>query len=464
MNIAEAKEQIKNSISLYFRKDTGGKPVIPLESQRPLFLYGPPGIGKTAVVEQVARELGLGLVSYSMTHHTRQSALGLPEIVQKQYGDVRFQITEYTMSEIIAAIYESMVETGQKKGILFLDEINCVSETLIPAMLQFMQYKSFGRHQLPEGWVVVTAGNPTAYNRSAREFDVAMMDRVKCIRIEPDYPAWRNYSADRSLHPAVLSYLDTKPSSFYKVEARSGAEDFVTARAWTDLGYMIASCEGVGFPVDRKLIEQYIQSPEIAEDFAAWYDLFHKYRGSYDLDAILNGQADAELVCRAAEAAFDERLVLIDLLLEQLAGEAEHADDEALLLDELRPLLRKLRDNSTWEEEIILSDAAKDFFRVNGKDDFARCRKAYEEKVAELKEDSEALKSRLDALLTFGKEAWDEGQEILTILSRMTASPALAAFVARFGSDAYYEASKRLLFSERQAEIQRELRSFEESL
>ena len=74
------------------------------------------------------------------------------------------------------------------------------------------------------------------------------------------------------------------------------------------------------------------------------------------------------------------------------------------------------------------------------------------------------MRNRLDAIFTFAKEAWDEGQEILTLLSRITASPALAAFIARFGSDAYYEASRRLLFTERQAEIQQELRAFEESL
>ena len=463
MNIADAKEQIKNSVILYFRKNDEGKPVIPLESQRPLFLYGPPGIGKTAVVEQVAKELGLGLVSYSMTHHTRQSALGLPEIVQKQYGEISFEITEYTMSEIIASIYECMEETGQKQGILFLDEINCVSETLIPAMLQFLQYKSFGRHRVPDGWVVITAGNPTAYNRSAREFDIAMMDRVKCIRIEADYSAWRSYAAEQGLHPSVLSYLDMKPSGFYRVEAQSGAENFVTARAWTDLGYMIASCESVDFPVDRKLIEQYIQASDIAEDFAAWYDLFHKYRGHYDLDAILNGQADAELVCRAAEAVFDERLVLVELLLDRLAAEAEQVVDSAMLLDELRPLLRQLRDDGEWNQEAELSPKADEFFRSNGTN-FDHCRLAYEEQVALLREDSNTVRNRLDAIFTFAKEAWDEGQEILTLLSRITASPALAAFIARFGSDAYYEASRRLLFTERQAEIQQELRAFEESL
>ena len=72
MNIKQAKEQIKNAMTAYFTKNQFGAYVIPLEKQRPIFLMGPPGIGKTAIMEQIAQELGVGLVSYSMTHHTRQ--------------------------------------------------------------------------------------------------------------------------------------------------------------------------------------------------------------------------------------------------------------------------------------------------------------------------------------------------------------------------------------------------------
>ncbi len=85
----------------YFTKDEFGAYRIPIEKQRPVFMVGPPGIGKTAIMEQIAAELGVGLVSYSMTHHTRQSALGLPYITEKEYGGKNYQVTEYTMSEII---------------------------------------------------------------------------------------------------------------------------------------------------------------------------------------------------------------------------------------------------------------------------------------------------------------------------------------------------------------------------
>ena len=108
MNIAQAKEYIKDTVCMYLKKDEFGDYRIPVMRQRPIFLLGAPGIGKTAVMSQVASELNIALVSYSMTHHTRQSALGLPFIEDKQYGGESYKVSEYTMSEIIASIYDTM--------------------------------------------------------------------------------------------------------------------------------------------------------------------------------------------------------------------------------------------------------------------------------------------------------------------------------------------------------------------
>lgn len=121
MNIKEAKEEIQRAITSYLMKDEFGDYVISRVRQRPVLLIGDPGIGKTAIMEQIAEDLGIGLVSYSMTHHTRQSAIGLPKIEQKVYGGKEYSVSEYTMSEIIASVYDKMEETGLKEGILFLD-------------------------------------------------------------------------------------------------------------------------------------------------------------------------------------------------------------------------------------------------------------------------------------------------------------------------------------------------------
>ena len=104
MHIKRAKQEIKDSIEAYLKKDAYGEYVIPSIRQRPLLLMGPPGIGKTQIMEQVARECGIALVSYTITHHTRQSAIGLPFIKERMFGGTAYQITEYTMSEIIASV------------------------------------------------------------------------------------------------------------------------------------------------------------------------------------------------------------------------------------------------------------------------------------------------------------------------------------------------------------------------
>ena len=113
-----------------------------------------PGIGKTQIMEQIARECEIGLVAYTITHHTRQSAVGLPFIKEEQYDGKTYSVTEYTMSEIIASVYRKIEEGGRKEGILFIDEINCVSETLAPTIRNFLQCKTFGNQAVPEGWII----------------------------------------------------------------------------------------------------------------------------------------------------------------------------------------------------------------------------------------------------------------------------------------------------------------------
>ena len=200
---------------------------------------GPPGIGKTQIMEQIARKCGIALVSYTITHHTRQSAVGLPFIREKVYQDRTCSVTEYTMSEIIASVYEKMEWTGLKEGILFLDEINCVSETLAPTMLQFLQCKMFGNQKVPEGWIIVAAGNPPEYNKSVREFDIVTLDRLKRIDIEENYNVWREYAYEAGIDPVILAYLELRKSHFYRVENTVDGKQFVTARGWEDLSELL---------------------------------------------------------------------------------------------------------------------------------------------------------------------------------------------------------------------------------
>ena len=318
MNIAQAKEEIKHSVEAYLKKDAKGNYRIPVIRQRPILMMGPPGIGKTQIMEQIAEECGIGLVAYTITHHTRQSAVGLPMIEHMNYEGQQFAVTEYTMSEIIAGIYRLMKETGKREGILFIDEINCVSETLTPAMLQFLQCKTFGNQPIPAGWIIVAAGNPPEYNKSVREFDLVTLDRVRYLTIEADLEVWMNYAADQHVHGVILSYLKLRPKNFYRIRADVDGQRFVTARGWEDLSALLLAYEEIGVKVTEEMIGEYLRDPQIAEDFYAYYELYRKYQDDYGIPEILQGHVEKAVYARLLQAQLDERIAVVYLILDAL--------------------------------------------------------------------------------------------------------------------------------------------------
>ncbi len=498
MNIQEAKEQIEKAVQIYLTKDEYGNYRIPIERQRPVFVIGPPGIGKTAIMEQIAEDLGIALVSYSMTHHTRQSALGLPFSSHKNYQGTEFDVSEYTMSEIIASVYEMMERSGKNEGILFLDEINCVSETLAPSMLQFLQYKMFGKHRVPAGWVVATAGNPPQFNRSVREFDVVTMDRLKVMEVEADYPTWRNYAVNRGVHGSILTYLDIKKSDFFVIENTVDGKSYVTARGWEDLSETIYLYEENGFAVDETLIGQYLRNKRISREFAAYYDLYQKYKRDYRVAEILGGAADEDIRWRVKNAGFDERLSLIGLLLDAVQGEIrENVERE----DALRKLLRILRDvrdtlgslertdqeqilnvlRANWEalEHMIeREDTAKSLSATERKeyqmvvetlkadaqairmndvthagDALTLIRARFDAEVARMKSDREQISAQLSNLFCFVEDNLGTGNEMLVLVTDLTVNGSSAKFLNRCSCPEYEKYNKEFQLYERQREI-----------
>ncbi len=325
MNIKEAKQEIINTVKAYLCKNAEGEYRIPAIRQRPVLLMGPPGIGKTQIMEQIASECGIGLVSYTITHHTRQSAVGLPMIKTEEFDGKEYSVTEYTMSEIISGVYKAVKEQGHREGILFIDEINCVSETLIPTMLQFLQCKTFGNQKVPEGWIIVAAGNPPEFNRSVREFDMVTYDRLRVINIDADLEVWREYAREREIHNAILSYLDIRPQNFYRVEADVDGLKFVTARGWEDMSSLMYVYEELRISINAGVVGEFLHNEDIAEDFAAYYDLYNKYRDDYGINNILAGNATSDIYRRMINADYDERLTVVNLLLDTLNKHFKYA-------------------------------------------------------------------------------------------------------------------------------------------
>lgn len=454
MNIAEAKEQIKRSVKIYLTKNDDGTYKIPVQKQRPVFLYGAPGIGKTAIMEQISEELGISLVTYSMTHHTRQSALGLPFIEKKMYGGKEYDISKYTMSEIIAAVYDKIEESGKDEGILFLDEINCVSETLGPAMLQFLQYKVFGNHKVPEGWVVVTAGNPPEFNRSVHEFDVVTMDRLKIMEIEPDYEAWKNYAINKGIHKSIMTYLDIRKQDFYEIETTVDGKTYVTARGWEDLSEAIYLYEANEFPVDESLISQYIRNRQILSEFAVYYDLYKKYREDYKIHDILDAKEDASIRLRATKAAFDERITLLGLLTEAIM-----ININSCLKKEDR-LKKKVVDLRRKKRELEINHVSERQPEMRA---FLAEKEAFDTRVAKMKEETELTKKRLSNLFNFVENCFGDGNEMLILITELTVNYNSARFIAEKGCDEYYKFDKKFQLYDRNKELLSEIKELDKN-
>ncbi len=510
MNIKRAKEEIKNTIGAYLLKDKYGAYEIPPVRQRPVLLMGPPGIGKTQIMEQISQECRIALVSYTITHHTRQSAIGLPFIQDRIYDSRRYSVTEYTMSEIVASIYDKIAETGLQEGILFIDEINCVSETLAPTMLQFLQCKTFGNHRIPQGWIIVAAGNPPEYNKSVREFDIVTLDRIKMIPVEADYGVWKEYAQQVNIHPAVISYLDVKQQNFCRIETTVDGKFFATPRGWEDLSRLMEVYEKLHMTVDREVVFQYIQYPAIARDFANYLELYYKYQQDYHIDEILGGKVREGIYHKLEKAPFDERLSVMSLILAALnRGFRETAEKEDRM-ERLLKIFRRLKpksqqadtqpvsggDQSDYgsaaeylegltagmqaerkykQESGILSRREDQLYRdVSGilertlqavKADHRATEEQVWEKVSEIFEEEnrgyEALFDQcaagLEYAFDFMEAAFGGGQEMVVFVTGLNTGLYSLRFLQEYRCERYFRYNKELLFDDQEKEILKQM-------
>ncbi len=481
MNIKEAKQQIQNAITAYLMKDEFGEYRIPLERQRPVFLIGAPGIGKTAIMEQVAQDTGISLVSYSMTHHTRDSVLGMPQIVHRNYTGADFQISEYTMSEIVATLYDTIEATGIKEGILFLDEINCVSETLSPVMLQFLQYKVLGKHQIPNGWVVCTAGNPPKYNKSVNEFDVVTLDRLKKVEVEPSYEIWKEYAYKAQLHTAIICFLEGAEEDFYHVgiDENGTIDSFVTARAWEDLSLMMLLYEEGGIDIDTTLVAQYIQDADITSRFMDYYSKYVEYYNKYYVDDILDGNVTEELINEARNAEGDEKRLLFGMIVESVTRSMKDSLELEKMLKDLQPLLQDtisrlnanfsnreilsqhiMREQSTLEKlskARVISPANKRvmhgiIYRLGiYMDKTTKCRdnpravacivQEFDGEIENMKSVTDKAIKKMQNAFTFVEAVYDEGEELEWLYNELKFNTHSNKFMKKYGFEDYYGGS-----------------------
>jgi len=487
MNILQAKNEIKNTVQAYLSKNSFGEYEIESKNQRPLLLIGPPGIGKTQIMEQISKECQIGLVSYTITHHTRQSAVGLPFIQEKEFQGKTYSITEYTMSEIIASVYSKMEETGLKEGILFIDEINCVSETLAPTMLQFLQNKTFGNQKVPAGWIIVAAGNPSEYNKSVRDFDVVTMDRIRYIHVETDYYVWKEYAISKHIHPMILSYLELKPNNFYTVSTSVDGMEFVTARGWEDLSYLLYTYEKMLLEISQDTIYEYLHHEDIAEDVFAYYLVYKKYQDDYGIDDILNGNVSSSIYARLFNADFDERVSVVNLVMDGLLRQVNIYSFEKKCTDLWFGFLKNYRNHmdvsyvdhvkefiALYHDKLqaeLLSDAQKHEYEfvleqiqkvnvdesLDSKSRFDCSTKPFFKQKENMESIESDLKLQIENVFEFMESAFKNGQEMTIFVTNLTMSAEMALYLSSHTIGIYEKYKQVLLIGSQKARLLDEL-------
>jgi len=506
MNIKQAKNEIKHTVQAYLAKNEAGTYKIPAIRQRPILLMGPPGIGKTQIMEQIAREEKIGLVAYTITHHTRQSAVGLPFIREEEFDGKTYSVTEYTMSEIIASVHRKIRDSKQKEGILFIDEINCVSETLAPTMLQFLQCKTFGNQSIPEGWIIVAAGNPPEYNKSVRDFDMVTLDRLRYLTIDADVRVWKEYARAQHLHGAIMSYLELRPKNFYRVEADVDGLQFVTARGWEDLSNLMVVYEEMNIPVDETVVHEFLHHKEVAEDFAAYIELYRKYQDDYGIQEILNGRVKPEVFARIYAAAFDERLAVTNLLLDGLQSYFVKYSEEKYVTDNWYDFLKLYRagvievenpvqyyEKLVREKEMQIAAYKEAGFYTRREEElqkklldqlkeaiaeldvslftqtkdlaencFMNAKRGFDVQKIVLEESETMVEKALEYAFDFMEQAFSNGQEMVVFVTELTLGKEAVMFLAEHTCERYMKYNQELLIGTKKAELLSELKRDED--
>lgn len=185
-------------------------------------LHGRPGVGKTEIVQTLARRIGAELYDLRLTTIEPQDLRGLP------YFDHAAQRTVWYRPEDLP--------DSDAPAILFLDELTAAAPSLQPTVYGLLQERRVGRHRLPPQVMVIAAGNRVEDGAIAYDMGSALSDRLIHMTVEASAEDWlRHYAVPAGIHPAVAAFIRTRPDLLETTEEslRRGHLVACTPRSWT---------------------------------------------------------------------------------------------------------------------------------------------------------------------------------------------------------------------------------------
>lgn len=181
---------------------------------RPVFIWGAPGIGKSALVEKFADEVGLPCVSLLGSQLAPEDIIGIPQIQD--------DVSTFLPPKMIAK---------KEPYILFLDELNACTQEVQKAFYSLIHEKRIGEYHLPEGSIVIGAGNRAQDSAIVKTMSSALINRMFHVQLKADAKQWLNWAYEEGLHPWVIDYITQRPDHLFS-EPPKTEEPYSTPRSW----------------------------------------------------------------------------------------------------------------------------------------------------------------------------------------------------------------------------------------
>ncbi len=181
----------------------------------PVFVWGPPGIGKSSVINQFSSEVGMECVPLLGSQLAPEDLIGIPQI----QGDVsRF-------------VPPSMI-VRKSEFCLFIDELNIASSEIQKAFYSLILDKRIGEYTLPKGSIVIGAGNRSADSALVRQMPSALINRMIHVHLKVDHRIWLEWAVNNGVNQWVIEYIKARPSHLATEIAPTNESPFSTPRAW----------------------------------------------------------------------------------------------------------------------------------------------------------------------------------------------------------------------------------------
>ena len=232
--------------------------------QRPLFLWGPPGIGKSELVADIAQELNGYMIDLRLGQMEPTDIRGIP-FYNKDAGKMDWAEPIDLPSEELAEQYPIVV--------LFLDEMNSAAPSVQAAAYQLILNRRIGKYKLPKNVVLVAAGNRESDKGVTYRMPTPLANRFIHQEMKVDFSSWQEWAVTHNIHKDVIGYLCSNKQDLYDFDPKSSSRAFATPRSWSFVSEILADDDG-----DEETITNLI-SGTIGEGLAIKFNAHRKISG-----------------------------------------------------------------------------------------------------------------------------------------------------------------------------------------